>query len=42
MKKIDCLNVSVVSKCFDTKLKQGLEKAKTPEPISGVLKQWIV
>ena len=26
--------------CFETKLKQALEKVKIPGPISGVLKHW--
>ena len=26
--------------CFETKLKQALEKVKIPGPIFGVLKQW--
>ena len=26
--------------CFETKLKQALEKVKIPGPISGVLKYW--
>ena len=30
-----------VSKCFETKLKQPLEKVKIPEPISGVSKHLI-
>ena len=33
-------NVSVVLKCFETKLKQALEKVKIPGPISGVSKHW--
>ena len=41
MKKIDLSpNVSVVSKRFETKLKQALEKVKIPGSISGVLKYW--
>ena len=39
MKKIDLSpNVSVVSKRFETKLKQAREKVKIPGPISGVSK----
>ena len=34
------LNVSVVSKHFETILKQALEKVKIPEPIFGLLKHW--
>ena len=41
MKKIDLSqNVSVVSKHYETKLKQALEKMKIPGPISSVSKYW--
>ena len=41
MKKTDLSpNASVVSKRFETKLKQALEKVKIPGPISGVSKHW--
>ena len=39
MKKIDLNpNVSVVSKRYETKLKQAVEKVTIPGPISGVSK----
>ena len=39
MKKIDLSpNVSVVSKHYETKLKQALEKMKIPGPICSVSK----
>ena len=40
MTKLTKSKVSVVSKRFDTKLKQALEKVKIPGPISGVSKHW--